>query len=151
MERGTMKQKNMYQAYAKTNVQTSDQLSLILMLYDGMIRFMKKSIVKINQQDVEGAHTYIKRSKDILTELLSTLKVEAGGEVGQNLKNLYLYAYECLTEANLTKNPKKVEEALKVMMTLRQGWSELKEQQAKQKAMAFASNVNANKRIRVNG
>ena len=79
-----------YQAYYKTNVQTSDQLSLIIMLYDGVIRFMKKAIDKIDQEEVEEAHNYLVRAKEIISELVSTLKLEEGGEVANNLKELYL-------------------------------------------------------------
>ena len=47
--------KHSYKAYSKTDVNTSDQLTLIIMLYDGLLRFLKKAMVKIEENDVEAA------------------------------------------------------------------------------------------------
>ena len=63
------------------------------MLYDGLLRFLKKAMVKIEENDVEAAHNYFVRSKDIVNELLSTLHAEKGGDIGNNLRELYLYMF----------------------------------------------------------
>lgn len=124
---------NSYQAYYKTNVQTSDQLSLIIMLYDGVIRFMKKAIVKIEQNEIEEAHNYLVRAKEIISELMSTLKIAEGDEIANNLKELYLYSFKKIVEANLKKDPQLVQEVIEVMNNLRQGWLQIKAEQNKQK------------------
>lgn len=139
---------NTYQAYYKTNVQTSDQLSLIIMLYDGMIRYMKKGAMKIEQGEIEEAHNYLVRAKDIINELVSTLKMESGGDVANNLKNLYLYSFKKIVEANLKKDPKIVQEVIQIMDNLRQGWIQLKAQQT-QKKQSFAQTTP--RKIRVQG
>ena len=79
-----MPQSHPYQAYHRTNVQTADQRKLIVMLYDGLIRFLRKSALKIEENDMEGAHNYLVRSREIVQELLATLKPEKSGEIGQN-------------------------------------------------------------------
>ena len=96
--------KHSYKAYSKTDVNTSDQLTLIIMLYDGLLRFLKKAMVKIEENDVEAAHNYFVRSKDIVNELLSTLHAEKGGDIGNNLRELYLYMFRRIVEANLKKD-----------------------------------------------
>ena len=96
--------KHSYKAYSKTDVNTSDQLTLIIMLYDGLLRFLKKAMVKIEENDVEAAHNYFVRSKDIINELISTLHAEKGGEIGNNLRELYLYMFRRIVEANLIKD-----------------------------------------------
>jgi len=121
-----MAQGNPYKAYETTNVGTADQRHLILMLYDGAIRFMKKSVGKIEARDFEASHNYLVRSREIVSELLSTLKAEKAGEVGQNLKRLYVYMYNRLVEANLMKDPAMVEEVIRIMSTLRDGWANIK-------------------------
>ena len=90
-----------YRAYHQTSVQTSDQLTLIVMLYDGMLRYLRKARTCIEAQDIEGTHNYLMRSKDIVNELLSTLRAEKAGEVGGNLRDLYLYMFRRILEANL--------------------------------------------------
>jgi len=121
-----MAQGNPYSAYHVTNVQTADQRTLIIMLYDGLLRYLHKATAKIEAKDHEGAHNYLIRSREIIAELISTLKPEKGGEVGMNLKRLYAYCFERLVEANLLKDASKVQEVIKVMSTLREGWAQMK-------------------------
>ena len=47
-----------YKNYNQTKIQTSDQLSLIILLYDGLSRFLRKGQRKIVEKDYEGAHHY---------------------------------------------------------------------------------------------
>ena len=121
-----MPQGSQYGAYERTYVETADQRQLILMLYDGAIRFMRKGIARIDANDIEAAHNYLVRSRDILAELLATLKPEKAGEVGQNLKRLYMYIFNRLVEANLTKDREIVAECVKLMSTLREGWAQIR-------------------------
>jgi flagellar protein FliS len=121
-----MPQGSPYGAYERTKVETADQRQLILLLYDGAIRFMRKAAARIESNDVEAAHNYLVRSREIVSELLATLKPEKAGEVGQNLQRLYVYVFNRLVEANLTKNKAIVEECLRLMTTLRDGWAQIK-------------------------
>ena len=126
-----MQRNNPYEAYTNVNINTADQRQLIMMLYDGALRFMKKGINKIEQQDFEGAHNYLVRSREIVAELLATLRPEKGGELGENLKRLYTYAFNRLVEANLLKDATIVEEVIGIMSTLRDGWAQIKTAGAK--------------------
>ena len=121
--------KHSYKAYSKTDVNTSDQLTLIIMLYDGLLRFLKKAMVKIEENDVEAAHNYFVRSKDIINELLSTLHAEKGGEFGNNLRELYLYMFRRIVEANLKKDIEITKDVYQVAKTLHEGWIQLKSRQ----------------------
>lgn len=121
-----MAQGNPYTAYHRTSVETADQRQLILMLYDGSIRFMRQAVTRIESKDMEAAHNYLIRARDIVTELLSTLKPEKAGEVGENLKNLYAYMFNRLVEANLKKDREAVREVIGLMSTLREGWAHAK-------------------------
>lgn len=121
-----MPQSHPYQSYQVTEVQTADQRQLIIMLYDGAIRFLKKAVIKIETQDYEGAHNYLVRSRDVVSELLSTLKPEKAGEVGENLKRIYVYLFNRLVEANLMKDPKIIAEVVRILSTLREAWAAAK-------------------------
>ena len=132
-----------YRAYHQTSVQTSDQLTLIVMLYDGMLRYLRKAHTCIEVQDIEGAHNYLMRSKDIVNELLSTLRVEKSGEVGGNLRDLYLYMFRRILEANLNKDPQPVQDVLRIAGTLRQGWLQIKSQRSQHKQATLAQQKRA--------
>jgi len=121
-----MPQAHPYHAYQATNVQTADQMHLILMLYDGAIRFLKKGRGKIYVGDMEGAHNYLVRGRDIVSELLATLRPEKAGQVGENLKRLYVYAFNRLVEANLRKDAAAVDEVIHILSVLREGWAGIK-------------------------
>ena len=121
-----MPQGSLYGAYERTKVETADQRQLILMLYDASIRFMRKGMARIESSDIEAAHNYLVRSREIVAELLATLKPEKAGEVGQNLQRLYVYVFNRLVEANLTKDKAKVDECIRLMSTLREGWAQIK-------------------------
>ena len=115
-----------YKEYSNIGVNTSDQLTLIIMLYEGLIRFLKKGIIKVKEKDIEGAHNYFIRSKDIIYELMCTLHAEKGGEIGNNLKNLYAYMYSKIIEANLKKDINTAKDVLNLTKTLLEGWNQLK-------------------------
>ncbi len=118
-----MPQAHPYSAYTRTSVNTADQRQLILMLYDGAIRNARKGIAKIEARDFEAAHNYLIRARQIVSELLATLRPEKAGEIGQNLKRLYVYLFQRLAEANLMKDVSLVEEAIQILSTLREAWA----------------------------
>ena len=132
-----------YRAYHQTSVQTSDQLTLIVMLYDGMLRYLRKAHTCIEAQDIEGSHNYLMRSKDIVNELRSTLHVEKAGEVGGNLRDLYLYMFRRILEANLNKDPQPVQDVIRIAETLRQGWLQIKSQRSQHKQATLAQQKRA--------
>ena len=133
-----MPQGSQYGAYERTKVETSDQRQLIVLLYDGAIRFMHKAVARMDANDIEAVHNYLVRSRDILGELLATLKPEKAGEVGTNLQRLYVYIFNRLVEANLTKNKDIVGECIKLMSTLREGWAQIRPAGSQQRADGVA-------------
>lgn len=110
------------QAYKKASVNTQDQATLILMLYDGAVRFLKKAQIKLSEKDLEEAHVCLVKSKDIVAELLASLKTEGTGQIGANLQQLYTYIYNRLIDANVQKSPEMTAECLQLVSELREGW-----------------------------
>lgn len=109
-------------AYKKASVTTKDQGTLILMLYDGAIRFLKVAIKKIDESDLEAAHTAIVKSKNIISELLTSLDTDNSGKVGASLRSLYVYMFNRLIDANIQKNSDYIREVCELMLELREGW-----------------------------
>ena len=109
-------------AYKQAQVTTQDQGTLILMLYDGCVRFLKTSLVKMEANDIEGTHANLVRAKNIISELISSLDQDTSGELGQSLVQLYTYMYNKLIDANINKNAAHIEEVINLMAELRDGW-----------------------------
>lgn len=116
--------KNAYQKYKQTSVQSASREKLLLMLYEGAIRFIKQAIAAIDRKDIAERGVNIGRAFDIVNELNNTLNHDAGGEIAMNLEQLYMFVTEQLTRANASGQKKPLEDALKIMETLYSGWVE---------------------------
>lgn len=116
--------KNAAQKYKQTSVQSASREKILLMLYEGAIRFMKQAAAAIDRKDIADRGMNIGRAFDIINELNNTLNHEAGGEIASNLEQLYMFVSEQLTKSNATGQKKPLEDALKVMETLYSGWVE---------------------------
>ena len=114
--------KNAYQKYKETSVQSASREKLLLMLYEGCIRFMKQALIAIDKKDIAGRGMNIGRAFDIVNELNNTLNHDAGPEIAKNLEQLYMFISEQLTKSNATGQKKPLEDAIKIMETLYSGW-----------------------------
>lgn len=141
-----MAQGRPYQAYQNTQVQTSNQKQLIVMLFDGMNRFMNKAIRAIREDDIEVAHSNLHRTGQILLELLSTLREDKGGEIAANLKKIYVYCYERIVIANLQKDIGVIEDVQSILNNLAVGWKEISRSKS-----GLRSNSAAQQQIRITG
>jgi len=111
-----------YKKYHKTSVESASKEKLLLMLYEGAIRFVKKAIIACEKNEIAPRCENIGRAYDIVLELMNTLDFKVGGEVAENLDQLYMYITEELTRANITGNPKHLKNVLKILETLYEGW-----------------------------
>ena len=109
-------------AYQDTAVTTQSKGRLIVLLYDGAIKFMKLAIRELEASNYEEKGKYIARAKDIINELNMVLDTETGGEIAANLRRLYLFMNRRLTEANTKKDPQGIREVIKLMEELNKSW-----------------------------
>lgn len=112
---------NPYLKYRQTEVETSDQGRLLLMLYEGGIRFAGRAQRALQENDLEAASNYLTRAQDILAELMSSLNFDAGPVAG-GLFRLYEYMYFQLVEANVQKSAEPVEQVERMLLELRDAW-----------------------------
>lgn len=116
--------KTAFAKYKTTSVQSASREKLLLMLYEGCIRFMKQALIAIDKKDIAGRGMNIGRAFDIVNELNNTLNHQAGPEIAKNLEQLYMFISEQLTKSNATGQKKPLEDGLKIMETLYSGWVE---------------------------
>ncbi|MFW5856672.1 MAG: flagellar export chaperone FliS [Planctomycetota bacterium] len=115
---------NGHTEYMKTQILTASKERLVLMLFDGALRFCEQGKKGWAEDDLERAHTGMVRAQDILLELLYALDKEQGGKIADNLAQLYTFCYRHLVEANMEKSNEKVDEVIGVLHNLREAWSE---------------------------
>jgi flagellar protein FliS len=117
-----------YQKYKTTSVQSASREKILLMLYEGAIRFTKLAILAAEKKDIAERGMNIGRAYDIVLELNNTLDHKVGGEIASNLEQLYMFITEQYTNANIKGDPKPLRDALKVLETLYDGWVKAIEQ-----------------------
>ncbi len=124
--------KNAFQKYKATSVQSASREKLLLMMYEGAIRFVKQAITAIEQKQIAEKGTSIGRAYDVIMELNNTLDHKVGGEISKNLEQLYMYMTEQLTKGNIDNNAENLKNVLKILETLYDGWKMAVEQIKKQ-------------------
>jgi len=117
---------NPYQEFESNEISTADQKQLIVMLYDGAIRFLNKAKDNMSFETYDIVNTNILKAQDILTELMLSLDVENGGEIADNLFNIYSFLKKQLIEANVKKNNDNIISVISLMKDLRDAWENTK-------------------------
>jgi flagellar protein FliS len=112
-----------YQKYKNQSIQTASREKLLLMMYEGAIRFTKKALQAVEEKNIAERGANIIRAYDIILELNNTLDHKVGGEISKNLEQLYMFLTDQLTQANMTGDPQYLRNTLKVLETLYEGWS----------------------------
>lgn len=109
-------------AYQDNTITTQSRGRLIVMLYDGAIKFMRLAIKELEANNYEAKGSYINKAQDIINELNAVLDMDAGGEIATNLRKLYCFMSKRLSEANIKRDPQMIRDVIKLMEELNQGW-----------------------------
>ena len=119
------------QSYKTISLETAPPGQLVLMLFDGAIKFLERAKLGFGIEDPvemnETVHNNITRAQDISSELNSTLNMDQGGEIAVVLRDLYAYLDKRLFESNIRKELEGVQEVIDRLSTVQAGWSEMLE------------------------
>jgi flagellar protein FliS len=111
-------------SYNQMNVQIDKPEKLVLMLYEGALRFTNFAKKAIRDGDIEKKVNYIIKVSNIFIELINSLDFEKGGDVAYYLNGLYAYQLELLAKANLENNEKYLDDVIRVLKGLIEAWKE---------------------------
>ncbi len=116
-----------YGSYHAVNLeaQTSraSPIELVLLLTDGLLEELARARAHIVAKRYEARAASINKCNDIINGLSSSLDFESGGQVVANLANLYDFCTQHLHAAGVKQDPAMVDEVVKVLTTIRQGWA----------------------------
>ena len=128
-------------SYRTIATQTASPGHLVLMLFDGAIRFLENALSGFKQPDPLEFNLTINnnvlRAQDILNELNNSLDLNRGGDLALTLRRLYDYMNRQLTASNMQKTPEGIHDTINRLSVLRDAWSQMLQQQ-----QAAASPVN---------
>jgi flagellar protein FliS len=111
-------------AYKESAVLTAPPERLVLMLYDGIHRFLFQATVAMRDNNPRLVNTKLQRAEAIIDELIATLD-HSQGDIADRLNAIYLYSRRTLGEARLEKSPEKIEHVQGLIKELRDAWAEI--------------------------
>jgi flagellar protein FliS len=116
---------NYVQEYRKNAVNGASPVQLVVMLYDGALRFMEAGRAAMLRGDLIVQNQNLQKAQRIVLELMATLNMDKGGEISQNLMALYTFVLEQLVQANVHDSTDPIDHAMKTMSGLRESWAQL--------------------------
>ncbi len=116
---------NPYKQYQKTQVITASREKVLLMLYEGAIRFTKLANAAMKEKKIAEKGRCISKATAILSELMATLDFKVGGQLAVDLENLYVFMIDKLIEANIHNKIECLEAVEKLLITLHAAWRDV--------------------------
>ncbi|MEQ8769807.1 MAG: flagellar export chaperone FliS [Phycisphaerales bacterium] len=123
-------------AYLRTRVLTASPEELRLLLLEGALRFANQAKAGLESRDFEGAHAGFRQCRDIVLELLTTVKPEPDPELAERVRSLYTFMYSELVTASLEKDVEKLGKVIELLEYERETWVMLMDQLAKERGVS---------------
>lgn len=119
-----------FASYRSAEATTLSQRDLLVRLFQGVERFLSQGRLAMINKEWYQANEGCQKAKRIFVELLSTLNFEAGGEIAERLRDLYLFLIGEIVEANVHHQPERLEALMPVVATLRSAWQDIPDSEA---------------------
>ncbi len=116
---------NPYKNYQKTQITTASRGKILLMLYEGAIRFTRQAQVAMEAKKIAEKGKYISKATAIISELMATLDFKTGGQLAVDLENLYVFMIDKLIEGNIKNDPECLKNVEKLLRTLHTAWQDV--------------------------
>jgi flagellar protein FliS len=118
---------NPYKAYQKTHITTASREKVLLLLYEGAIRFVKHAEVAMLDKKIAEKGRQISKATAIVSELMATLDFKVGGQLAVDLENLYVFMIDKLIEGNINNDVECLRTVEQVLRTLYAAWQDVVE------------------------
>jgi len=112
------------QQYNQNSIATASREQILIMLYDGAIRFTRQAIAASEQNDHSTKIGRISKVFAIIVEFSNTLDHEIGGEIAADLDGLYQFMLRELNKARKDTDEKSLHVVEALLVDLRQTWGE---------------------------
>lgn len=119
---------NPYSQYLRTSVETASPTKLVVMLYDGAIKFLLKAVPAVESKNYTEQNLYLTKAQKIIAHLYGTLDYEKGGNVAVSLSSTYIKMYDMLTAAHIKDDVNRVNKVIHSLRELREAWVEVDKQ-----------------------
>jgi flagellar protein FliS len=110
------------QAYNESSILTASPEQLVVMLYDGGVRFLRQSAEAMRVGNREVARERMRRAEAIIDELNWSLDMSYG-QIPENLRLIYLFCKRQLIKANLESDAQPIDGVVRLLSDLRESWA----------------------------
>lgn len=111
-------------AYRQQAILTAPPEQLVVMLYDGALRFLHQAAVAMRDGKRAIADEKQRRAEAVIDHLLATLDMSAG-QIAQNLEGIYVFCKRLMLEAWLERDPRKLDNVHRLLSDLRESWAQI--------------------------
>lgn len=125
--------------YLRTKVMTASPEELRLMLVEGCIRFMRQGRDALERKDYETQFEALSNAKNIIIELMTTMRHEIAPDLCSRLDALYTYMFKQLTDGGFDRDSTKIDEVIDLMDYERETWVMLMDKLARERSNAPSS------------
>jgi flagellar secretion chaperone FliS len=112
-------------AYRQQSVMTATPGQLVVMLYDGCLRFLNQGAYAMREGNRLHAHARLSRAEAIIDELLSTLDLQQGGEIAARLQSIYVFCRGHLLEARRDQDAGAIDSVARLLGDLREAFAQV--------------------------
>ncbi len=134
-----MSENNTANAYLTTQVMTASPEQLRMLLLEGSIRFARQAMDALERGDHEAAHSGFTQCRNIILELINTIRPDANPELADRVKSLYTFFYQELVESSFKKDPQRVGKVIELLEYEVETWKLLLEELAQKGETAGAA------------
>ena len=117
-------------SYQQNAVLTAPPGRLVVMLYDGAGRFLRRAAAAMRSDEIAATNAALQRGEAIIDELLVTLDFDKGGEIAASLRDLYLFCRRHLNEARVERDAEKIDQVVGLLDELRDAFAQIEGQGA---------------------
>ncbi|SEK21635.1 flagellar protein FliS [Carnobacterium iners] len=117
--------RNVPNVYKQNQILNATPKKLVIMLYEGAIKNLKLAELSAADKKIEATSNALIKAQEIIQELIVTLDFKNGGEVAENLNQLYDYFITELIKSNRSKDPESMKKIRESLEELRDTWLEI--------------------------
>jgi flagellar protein FliS len=110
------------ETYLETAVSTQNKGRVVVLLYEGAIRFLHQGRIAIQNGNYAQKTTALAKARDIILELNQSLNLEEGGALAQNLRSLYNFLWRYIGQAAIQNNIEMLDKSIHILEDLASAW-----------------------------
>ncbi|OGL64647.1 MAG: flagellar export chaperone FliS [Candidatus Tectomicrobia bacterium RIFCSPLOWO2_12_FULL_69_37] len=120
------KARNTYAAYKNVEAKTASPVQLVVLLYEGAVKHIRKGEALLQGEDsFHAGAEHVLRAMCIVTELAGILNPQASPDLARNLSGIYQHIIGLLSQALRERDPETLPEAAGILESLGSAWRQL--------------------------